>query len=708
LATNKLESTIWLFNKEAVLKYGHYRSLPKPTPVAIATLAATSNLPVIADIRWTPDSQHIMFLGKDASLYQRLFSLDINTHLLTALTGSAQYVSAYDIQGRTIAYTTLQMPTPAAEEQAINTLVSVTGESILHLLDPGSPGLQDLDEYRLETFRHLLHIQRDGQDSIVPLVLNGHSFTLFHPVLALAPDAKSLITSAPVDVIPPNWRYYHPGYPDSLYVLGQDNKFAISDEDPFRLCTYVMVDLTTGESRNLTGGAPLGQSVGYFDITEVIWSKDSRRALLTNTFLAPDPQNIDNPNDQRYQAPATVVVDTVSRDIQTVAYVKSMSGVYASEGQPHLRGVTWDEDRSEVCLTFKRRTTSRRTLHAWQSDHWEERDPPYSCPATHASVPGVIVREDLNQPSILEFHPANSQPILIWDPNPGLSALHNGVVTVYNWKDAGGNDWSGLLALPNADEYEAPYPLVIQTHGFSPNRYFSDGEFTTGSGGRALVAKGIAVLQMDMPSRTNMDTPDDGPASLAGFESAISTLAAAKQIDPRHVGVIGFSFTCSHVLYALANQPKLFSAASITDGINKGYFQYIVGTDHEGNQAQEAIASGNGGRPFGEAGLLKWSRNSPEFNFDRVETPLLVSALERGQLLADWGAYAALRILNKPVDMLWLKHSDPPHILVQPKHRYASQQTALDWFLFWLLKDESEPETTPGQYERWRALRQPK
>jgi hypothetical protein len=713
LATNKLESTIWLFDMKAVLNYAHDQSLPQPAPVAIATLAATSNLPVIADIRWAPDSQHITLLGKDGSPYQRLFSLDINTHVLTPMTGDAVYVSAYDIKGGTIAYTTLQMPTPM-EEEPVNSLISVKGKSLLELLDHPSPGLQDLTEDHLLTFRHLLHIQRDGQDSVVPLVLRGRPFTLFHPVLALSPDAKSLITSAPIDSIPPNWHHYHPGYQGSLYVLTPNNKYALSDDNPFRVCTYVVVNLSTGESKELTGGAPLAQNVGYGGMTVAVWSKDNKRALLTNTFLAPEKKNIDKGDDQRYKSAAVIVVDTVSGDIQTVTFdVKSGVGSEAPKGHPQLKGVTWDEGRSEVCLTFGLNTTSvdqpsaQIALYALHGDHWTPQQVSSgNCPATRPSISNLIVRQDLNQPSILEFDAVDGQPVLIWDPNPDVSASHSGVVTDYHWKDARGYDWSGILALPNADVYQAPYPLVIQTHGFSPKNYFADGEFTTGSGGRALVAKGIAVLQMDMPSRTDSDTPGDGPASLAGFESAISALTAAKKIDPQRVGVIGFSFTCSHVLYALANQPKLFAAASITDGINMGYFQYLVATDYEGNSAQEAIASGNGGRPFGEAGLLKWSRNSPEFNLDRVQTPLLVSALERGELLADWGTYAGLRILNKPVDMLWLKHSDPPHILVQPKHRYASQQTALDWFLFWLLDDEREPETTPGQHERWRALRQ--
>ena len=43
----------------------------------------------------------------------------------------------------------------------------------------------------------------------------------------------------------------------------------------------------------------------------------------------------------------------------------------------------------------------------------------------------------------------------------------------------------------------------------------------------------------------------------------------------RRVGVIGFSYTCFHALYALTHDPHLFAAAAITDGNEMSYTQYI-------------------------------------------------------------------------------------------------------------------------------------
>jgi len=99
--------------------------------------------------------------------------------------------------------------------------------------------------------------------------------------------------------------------------------------------------------------------------------------------------------------------------------------------------------------------------------------------------------------------------------------------------------------------------------------------------------------------------------------------------------------------------------------------------------AQRSAEATNGGaKPFGREGLLKWAESAPGFNLDRVQTPLLISCLEKGTLIGTWDIYAGLRTLGKPVDLMWLRKEDTPHVLVQPRRRYLSQQQAIDWFDF--------------------------
>ncbi|MGA7921964.1 MAG: hypothetical protein WCA38_20060 [Candidatus Acidiferrales bacterium] len=62
------------------------------------------------------------------------------------------------------------------------------------------------------------------------------------------------------------------------------------------------------------------------------------------------------------------------------------------------------------------------------------------------------------------------------------------------------------------------------------------------------------VLQTDEPE-TNINTPKEGPFQTEGFRSAIQQLTTDGIVDSHRVGVIGFSFTVFHVLYAITHSP---------------------------------------------------------------------------------------------------------------------------------------------------------
>ena len=73
-------------------------------------------------------------------------------------------------------------------------------------------------------------------------------------------------------------------------------------------------------------------------------------------------------------------------------------------------------------------------------------------------------------------------------------------------------------------------------------------------------------------------------------------------------------------------------------------------------------------------------------------------------LLFMWEAYASLRYLEKPVDLIVINSEE--HVLTNPRARLASQGGTVDWFRFWL-KEEIDPEPSKAaQYARWRKLRE--
>src|SRR6266481_5420482 len=140
-------------------------------------------------------------------------------------------------------------------------------------------------------------------------------------------------------------------------------------------------------------------------------------------------------------------------------------------------------------------------------------------------------------------------------------------------------------------------------------------------------------------------------------------------------------------------------AASITDGVMANYLQYMTWVEEDVARDAESLI---GAKPFGE-GLQQWLKRSPEFNLEKVTTPLQIVVNGRPDLLAMWEPYAALRYLNKPADLIVLREGT--HVLSNPAERMVSQGGTVDWMRFWL-QDYEDPDTTKEeQYKRWRELR---
>jgi Prolyl oligopeptidase family len=706
LTTNRTESTIWLFDRQAVSDYVLSRTSTKPVPEAIATLSAVSNMPVISGVRWLDDSQKLAFLGKDGSPYQQLFIADVKTRAFVAVTKREEFVSGYDINGDTIAYTTLIMN--AQPQDLANDLETVGGKNIDSLLFPEQQEIENLQWEDFYDHPTALHVQRNGTELPLSFNLRGKAPRLFpsswslSPPLAISPDGNWLITVAPVPEVPPEWESYQP-HPDMDNLrLKRTDKNAVAEGNPYKPLQFVQVDLRTGQLSPLVD-APLARNLGYSVPTKVFWFSDSGRAILCNTFLPLGATRDAGEREQRARNPVVTVVDVSTHTLQPITYLHLPA--FHGAAWYRVADILWDSVRSEVTLTYRGNPESKvppSDTYVLRSGEWIKTSSSalQSANASDGDTDLWVDEGPDRSPVLVGRHHGALPASVIWDPNPQLESIALGKVSLYHWVDKDGNSWSGLLAMPPDYQRTRRYPLVIQTHGYDPKKYFVDGMYTTGSGGRALTAKGVIVLQMDMPL-THIFTPADAPFEMGGFEAAIESLATEGLVDRQRVGVIGFSFTCFHTLYALTHHPDMFAAATITDGNNMSYSQYIF--DETGGSFQKASEGTNGGVPWGH--FMNWVLRSPDFNLEKVETPLLISALERGQLLRQWEPYAGLRRLGKPVDMLWLRHSDVTHVLVKPYHRYVSQQSAVDWFDFWLNGNEDRDPAKAGQYGRWRELR---
>jgi len=695
-----------MFDVKAVKDYVARKTLPPPAPRRIVTFDANSNTPIISGVRWSPDSKQITFLGKRTSAYQQLFVADTRTGSVRALTVDNIYVSSYDISGDIVVYAALL--STSQHDSLGSDVVDVIGKDAFSLLFPPISDIQDMDEYSIAGSPHVLHVQKKGREMPVMFTINGRPLKIYNPVLSLSPEGTSLITVAPVITIPMQWRAYKSPWPELNWfeLTPEHDTHSLDEKNPRKASQYVIADLTTGAVTPLVD-APAGRGLYYQAPTTAFWLGDKRHVILTNTFLPITSAVDDAERRQRTETAGIAFVDIVTQAVQPISFFTKMR---TETGElESVREILWNSTTHELTITYESlQAKDDSKLHPSEmytvaSGKWMEVKPSEQRGDTDGDV-DLVVAEHLDHPSrLIGALRGSPEELTVWDPNPQLDALCKGKVSVYHWKDQNGEPWAGLLALPAQFDPRRRYPLVIQTHGYHEDRFFGDGEYTTGSGGRALTAKGIVVLQMDMIVRT-LSTPKEGPDQVAGFKAVIDSLSNAGLIDRQRVGIIGFSRTCYHTLYALTHQPDLFSAASITDGLQESYLHYVLAIDQPGGVVQKDFESTNGGIPFTQD-LQNWIQNAPGFNLSRVKAPLLISALEKGELLAQWEPFAGLRRLKKPVDMVWLRKENAPHILVRPHDRYLSQQLAVDWFDFWLIGHEDPDPAKAEQYKRWRELR---
>jgi hypothetical protein len=167
------------------------------------------------------------------------------------------------------------------------------------------------------------------------------------------------------------------------------------------------------------------------------------------------------------------------------------------------------------------------------------------------------------------------------------------------------------------------------------------------------------------------------------------------------VGVVGFSWTCWYAIHALIHAPHLFAAATIADGLDNSYVQYMLfGVSASGVQRQmEAI---RGGAPFG-GGLRRWVEEAPGFHLDQVQTPVRIEMIGPASVLQEWELYASLEMQHKAVDPIYFPHG--MHIHQRPLERLASQQGNVDWMRFWLENYVDPDPAKAAQYRSWENLK---
>lgn len=696
LKTNRVEDELRIYSMEA-LRNSLERPLygADPRPLRAIREATYSVGPLIKQIGWLRNSSGVTFLLTNSSGQNRLVVALIKSSTIKTLTLRGQDVTSFDVVDLShYAYTT-RVVTSKRRRLAIGApSVDVTGRSLYDLLFPPEEYPQSA-QWR-ET-RGQLWAAIGGAPRPVLNPQTHKATVLFQQgqwAMRLAPDGHTLETVLPVQQVPLSWQSeYAPAFKGSPFAIHGGRQNLEVSEGEFLVGNYVSMDLRTGRSLPLTG-APTGASAGWWgaEMARGAWARNGKAVILPGTFVP-----VAGGTEPR---PCVAVVMILSKRVQCVVRLRSAQGDSAT-GYLNVNRVWFvGQGDRQIVVDYRGADARERTtvFSLTASGRYETSGAGRS--HRRSAVLKVAVREGLNEtPVLVVADPVTHMSRVLWNPNPQLKNVALGKARIYHWEDRTGRRWTAGLYEP-LEQRPRRYPLVIQTHGFREEEFRPSGVIPTAFAARALAAAGIVVLQVPFCERV-VESVHEIPCQLAGYEAAVRRLSEQGVIDPQRIGIIGFSRTVSYVMAALTDPRLQFQAASVTDGVDDGYLQYMTSVDLAGNNIESDADAVIGAAPFG-TGLEKWFARSPEFNLDKIEAPLLVVSEGIPRMLSMWGPYSGLRLLHKPVDMIVLNTEE--HVLTNPAERLASQEGTVDWFRFWLQGYESPHPVMAGEYHRWEKL----
>jgi hypothetical protein len=664
LEHNTIDYSLLLWNTEDL-----FRSI---APDVLLTMSSSSNRSAIEEVTWLSDNETLAFLGENAGESHQLYTLNTQTRVRTKVTNNPTSLLFFSIsaKGDQIAYTVETPPESIWDSHARREGVVVTTQPMLDLLQ-GKLAAQDF------SVGFPLFVGSVGEPAhLVQTLDKVRDYLGTKPTLS--PDGKYVVVATQVSKIPDAWKEYTE--PD---VRGQVNAKLKPGQAVF-LERLEVVNLITSKSRFLLD-APVS-IVG----AEVAWSPHSDSVVVTRTFLP-----LEN----------TQGVERTARQAKTFAVeVKISTGDITKISDEELYGAEWDE--SANCLTSHIMRLESNTVYEQEEavsfrktgSVWEK----VRRPETEQRRPEIVVEQDMHTPPrLFVIDRKTERKSVLLDLNPQLRELRLGRVEEIEWKGSDGHAVKGGLYYPVNYVPGVRYPLVIQTHGWSPKEFLLDGLYTTSDAAQALAGHGIAVLQADDSNLHSNYTLGEAPRETATYEGAIDYLDKKGLIDRNRVGITGYSRTCFTVKYALTHSRYHFAAATISDGFDDGYFGYLTFVTTFPSMA-DGVERTNDGYPWG-GGLKSWLKNAPGFNVDKVHTPVRIVPLSTGSLFEEWEWFALLTRLGKPVEMIFLQ--DGAHQLVRPWDRMVSQEGNEDWFRFWLTGEEDPDPAKVEQYARWRKLR---
>lgn len=662
---------LFIYDVEVVNAWQKQRSenlMPKPSR-QMRMRSSSSISAAIESASWTPDSNAVLLLGVTAQGTQELYRLDAHSGALDQLTqGAYRYpdrIEWYASDGKRVLFQDArgrefhEAPYPA---------------SLVRRRVDGTVWREA--ELRVQTRRKTINVMGPGEGVRV-LSLRGD---IDGERIWISPNGQWAISV--------RWEFL----PDKLSG------------------TYVLIDLEHAREVRIPRlqGEPFSSKKKLPQLS-AFWSADSTRVILVNTRA---PQQVDDSLhilDYEVDSGRWSILETLW----------SASGL----SERSVDRVEWLREGHEVLVTRAVNSESvEDTVYSFRPNGVQSRmaESAAKIPPTGPIANGLTVRlvQGANDPPRIVVSDDSHERVL-WGPDPTLEKVRLVRSELFQWQEGKGRTITGGLTLPPVHPGGQPVPLVIQAYYYVPEKFLPDGPHAASDAVQALAARGMAVLQIDLPwvnitrTLTKAAVESEGHALSTRIDSAIAALSHAGVIDAKRVGMTGFSRGGYGTYYAITHPGRArLSAAVSADFFHGSYSEYLSDVAaFRASSGREEFEDGPGG-PFSQR-KLQWLQYETTFNVDKVDTPILMtlhgSDLEYGEDFSGRDATRSLETIGalahrrKSFQYVYLPAAN--HWLVRPLEQIALMDTVVDWMSFWLqgYEDPSPHKTT--RYESWRGMR---
>jgi dipeptidyl aminopeptidase/acylaminoacyl peptidase len=267
----------------------------------------------------------------------------------------------------------------------------------------------------------------------------------------------------------------------------------------------------------------------------------------------------------------------------------------------------------------------------------------------------IAARQSGTQPpDIWTFPLDGTHPTQLTELNPNLAHARLGTPKTISYTGPDHKTYRAGILLPPSYRKGCPVPLIVDVYYMNSRstmvNFFGMFEPRV-SNALLLSSRGYAVLAPDI----NTVSAGNRPQEITNYVmDAVDEAVRLGYADPNKLAVTGHSFGGYSTYSAIANTPR-FRAAVVRSGFADWIMEYLGLREDGTNDVLAEGSRGPGGTPW--SNLEGYIRNSPLFDFDKVETPTLIvhGTSDDISVFNARAAYAALRRLRKPVTMALYK-----------------------------------------------------